>query len=277
MNKQSIFITISLPVFILLVLVSSTSIFISDFYIKETLNWQVQSIGQDIINLLLVAPLFVVVSVLAYAGNQVAVSLWGGLVFYLTYTFTIYCFDLHFNQLFIFYCFILGLSFYSSLYFLFLKTNKKAPVNPGKIMAGRITGVYFLLISVGFYILWLLEIIPAIINNTVPDNLLETGLFTNGIHVLDLSIFLPAVFFAGIQLYKGKQIGWILAPPLLVFFVVMDITIAFLGWAMTSKGLTEGYTVTIVMLSFAVVNLIILIWHFKTITGIRLGKLVPNT
>src|SRR5450631_1289659 len=95
------------------VIASCVGLFTPSFYSTETLNWQAQSVSQDFIDLVLIAPCLLITSILARRNNKIAILIWGGVLLYLTYTFVIYCFDIHFNKLFILYCFCLGLSFYS--------------------------------------------------------------------------------------------------------------------------------------------------------------------
>src|SRR4051812_39204236 len=92
--------------------VSTVGFFTPDFYSIETPNWQAQSVGQDMIDLFLMVPCLILSGVLGSRGNKSAISIWGGSVIYLTYTFALYCFDVHFNELFVLYCICLGLSFY---------------------------------------------------------------------------------------------------------------------------------------------------------------------
>src|SRR5688572_30684509 len=97
---------ISLPLAALVIFVSTWALLTPGFYSAETLNWQVQSSGQDLVDLFLVVPCLLVSSVLAYRKNRAATMIWGGTVLYTTYTFVIYCFAVHFNELFFCYCLV---------------------------------------------------------------------------------------------------------------------------------------------------------------------------
>lgn len=238
-------------------------IFSADFYSREGLNWQLQSVGQDMVDLYVVVPVLLVSAILAYRNNSNAMPVWSGTILYLIYTFVIYCFDVHFNKLFIVYCFTLGLSFYSLLYFLY--TQVKSPIinwieNKRVIL---ITGIYFLILPVIFYVLWLSEIIPAIVTNTTPKSISEAGLFTNPVHIIDLAVFLPGLFITGILLLKRNTLSLLLVPMLLSFFVLMDITIGWLVVMMQQKGLATNLSVTVVMTILAVLSLLLLIWYMK--------------
>ncbi len=227
-SHRTIILKLTLPLTILLVITSSTGIFMPDFYSNETLNWQEQSRGQDIIDLFLIAPSLLVTSILVFRNKSFAVPLWGGVILYLVYTFVIFCFDIHFNKMFILYCIILGVSFYSFMFFLVTQSGNDFPDEFKKKPVIKFTGIYFLVISSVFLILWLSEILPAVIDNSVPQSLSDAGLVTNPVHVIDLSVILPGIFITGILLLKKRNLGFILVPVLLTFLILMDITIGFL-------------------------------------------------
>jgi hypothetical protein len=175
--------------------------------------------------------------------------------------------------LFILYCFCLGLSFYSLIYFLITEYKEKSKrLVENKTMI-KIIGIYLLVIAVIFYVLWLSEIVPAIIHNTIPKSLVEVGLFTNGVHVIDLSIFLPGIFIAGILLLKRKSSGFLLTPVFLTFFVLMDITIGVLPIAMKMKGVQSDLRLTAIMSVFTAVTLVLLIWYMKSIKLVKEDKI----
>jgi len=254
---------LSFPLVALIITVSYIGLFTPGFYTAETLNWQAQSVGQDMIDLFLLAPCLIVTSVLAFRHNRTALMIWGGVVLYLTYTFTIYCFDIHFNKLFFFYCLCLGLSFYSFLYFLVTQYKKFLNVQLENKSVSRFTGIYFIIIAVLFYILWLSEIVPSVFQNKIPKSVTDTGLFTNAVQVIDLSVVLPGIFITGIFLLKGKAMGFILTPVILSFFVLMDITIGMLAVVMKMKGVESDVTITAIMVLLTLLSLVLLIWHIK--------------
>ncbi len=264
-HQGKIILALSLPLIILIIIVSCVGLSTPGFYSTETLNWQAQSIGQDMIDLFLITPCLLITSILSYRNNRTAIMIWGGVVLYLTYTFVIYCFDIHFNKLFVLYCVCLGLSFYSLMYFLFThhKENSKEYFENKPVV--RFIGIYFLIISALFYFLWLSEIIPAIIQNTIPKSIVETGLFTNAVQVIDLSVFLPGIFITGISLLKRISFGLILVPIILTFFVLMDISIGTLAVVMKMKGVESNLVLTVIMGVLALLSLVLLIWYFKSI------------
>jgi hypothetical protein len=58
MNPRKNIIALSLPLCVLIIIVSCVGLLTPYFYSKETLNWQTQSIGQDMIDLFLMTPVW---------------------------------------------------------------------------------------------------------------------------------------------------------------------------------------------------------------------------
>lgn len=263
MPNKLIFV-LSLPLTAFTILVSCVGLYTPHFYSAETINWQAQSMGQDMVDLFLVTPCLLITSFFAYRNNRAATMMWGGVVLYHTYTFVLYCFDVHFNKLFVLYCLCLGLSFYSLMYFL-LTHFKENNIQLENRNVARFVGIYFIIIAILFYCLWMLEIVPAIIQNRIPKSLTDTGLFTNGVQVIDLAVILPGIFITGILLLKRVSFGFILAPIFLTFFVLMDITIGALVVVMKINGIESDLMLAVIMGALALFSLVLLIWYFKNI------------
>jgi len=262
-NNSNKILYLSLPLAALIIIASISGLSTEGFYSTETLNWQAQSLGQDAIDLFVITPALIITAIFITRKNKTAFFVWSGINIYLIYTFVIYCFDLHFNSLFIVYCLILGLSFYSVLYFLFSQIHKQVEKEIFNKTVVKIIAVYLLIISVLFYFLWLSEIIPAIIHHQTPKSLVETGLLTNPIQVIDLSVILPGLFLIFIFLMQKRPVGLLLLPGALVFCILMDITIGWLIIAMKIKGLEVDYLIAVIMGILAVLNIVLLIWYFR--------------
>jgi hypothetical protein len=247
----------------LLIFSSSVGLFSENFYSKETANWQAQSIGQDMIDLFLVVPSLILTALLA-RRKLLFLFIWAGVVSYVVYTFLIFCFSVHFNQLFIIYCFVLGLSVYSLVYFLTSLMRRLPGVDVTKTTAIKITGIYFLVISIGFYLLWLSEIFSALAEHKLPDSLAEAGLITNPVHVIDLSVCLPAIFITGFFILKKKTLGYLMGIVTLSFLILMNITIGSLIVIMKVRGLEDNLSVAYAMFFLAIGTSVLLFWFGKS-------------
>ena len=256
-------IALSVPLALLVTGVSLVGIYSPNFYANETFNWQVQALGQDIIDLVLIVPVLVATAMITLKNKKTGILLWGGVVLYLVYTFVIYSFDVHFNKLFIAYCLALGISFYAFLYFIYTQLKESSIITLSSATVRKAIGVYLITISILFYFLWLSDIIPAIVSGTTPKILLDVGLPTNPVHVIDLAIFLPGIFITGILLLRNKKLGLILTPVMLVFFILMDITIGSLSVMMQQKGLEGSFILIFVMGVLALFSLVLLTWYIR--------------
>ncbi len=259
---RTIILTLSFITAILIFLTSFVGLFMPDFYEAESGEWQVQCRSQDFINLIIVAPSFLIISVCSFYKKSYAHLLWAGCLLYIVYTYLIYCFDIHFNIFFILYCIILSLSTYLLFYF-FYSYRARHIINTINLHVVKIIAIYFLIMPVLFYIFWLSEIIPATINFTLPSSVRESGLFTNPVHVLDLSFLLPGIFITGIMLLQKKKLAFILAPAFLTFFIFMDITIITLTLFMIWRGVITNYVVVCMMTALAVFSFVLLIYNLR--------------
>lgn len=192
-------------------------------YAAETSDWTAQAAAQDAVDLFLVLPLLTISTLFVFHGQRLAQPVWGGSLLYLVYTFIVYGFDVHFNSMFLIYIAALGLSAYGFIAFMRLPSAVKTIHSTGPT---KVIGWYFIAVALIFYLLWLSEIIPFIRDGVTPAAILKAGLPTNPVHVIDLSFFLPGVFIVGVMMLRHQPIALKLAPALLVFFVLMDITIA---------------------------------------------------
>jgi hypothetical protein len=268
-SPRLIILFLSAVIALLIIIASGGALLSRNFYFKETFNWAIQAKGQDAIDLFLITPLLIVTSILAYRKKR-AILLWSGIIFYLVYTYIIYCLAFHFNKFFIVYCITLGLSFYLFIYFLFSQVQQPAIKNNVDKKVRKPIGIYFIAVACLFYLLWLSEIVPAVTNGVTPASLNETGLLTNPVHAIDLSVCLPALFITGLFLLRKNMIGSLLTPAMLVFCILMDVTIGTLIILMKSRGVGGDYSVAIVMFLLALISMVLLIWFMKKL------EIVPN-
>ncbi len=250
------------PTAILVVIGAACGIGYKGTYAHETENWQQQAIAQDVVDLFIVAPVLLISGILSYGGKRIFTYILGGTLLFLVYTYMIYCFAVHFNYLFLVYCFTLGLSVYSFIYFISSFTlpvsNQPVKNNPSL----KFISFFLLVIAAIFYMLWCSEIIPAIARGQMPKSLVDTGLFTNPVHVLDISIVLPGFVIVAILLLKKRVTGLLLAPLLLVFCALMDISIATLLIMLQLKGIAQGALVALLMGILSLVSAVLLYFFF---------------
>lgn len=246
----------------LIITTSCVGLLTPDFYARETANWRAQSLGQDMVNLFMIVPCLIVALIFSYK-KRIAIFIWAGVNLYLIYTFLLYCFDVQFNQLFLLYCLCLGLSFYSFIYFFLEAAPSQISIHRIRLL--RVIAVYFIGIAAFFYLAWLGDVVPAMLRDTVPQSVTAAGLPTNGVHVLDLSIVLPGIFLTGLALLRGGQLSMILAPVILTFFILMDITIATLVIMMQISGVGGEVSIAVIMGVLAIFSIVLLVWYLRSL------------
>jgi hypothetical protein len=257
-KKDKTFLLLSAILGILVIITAACGLFIPATYRLETTNWKVQGIAQDIVDLYLMVPLLFVTGFFVNNRNKFFLYAWAGTVLFIAYTYAIYCFAIHFNFLFPLYCFTFGVAIYSFIYFISLHISGEARQWYDDKVPARLTGIFLLLVAVSFYFLWFSEILPAIMQHTLPPSLVETGLLINPVHVIDISLFLPGMIIIAVFLFRQKPIAYLLAPVLLVFCILMYTSIGILVIIMKLKGTGDGFAVAVAMGLLALLGSILL-------------------
>ena len=262
MRRYPVFTVLSaFPLAALSAIAAIGGIFWPSIYAKESVSWAAQGVGQDWVNLVIIVPFLVVSGSLARKGSRKALLLLGGAQVYTFYSFVLYAFDLHFNALFLVYCTLLGLSFYACVSLAAFLSREKSENWFPSANSVRWSGGLQIAIGFLFGFLWLSEDIPALLKGTAPASLAEVGLMTNPVHVLDLSIILPAFVFSGVMILKRQPAGYFLTPIMLGFGVLMAIAIGGMVYVMSLRGVAVELGVSAIMGVIATTSAAVLI-HF---------------
>ncbi|NVB81168.1 MAG: hypothetical protein HOV81_22420, partial [Kofleriaceae bacterium] len=125
---------------------------------------------------------------------------------------------------------------------------------------------FLVAVGVAFALLWLAEDIPAVLTGPSPA-LAETGLFTNPVHVIDLSFVLPAFLVAAVQLWRRRSDGFLYAPVLLAFGAVMAASIAGMMVVIRLSGGVAPIAVIAVMTAVTIVATAMWCWTARRLHG----------
>jgi hypothetical protein len=253
----------ALVAFVSLVGISSASI-----YARETPNWAAQAVGQDWFDLLFAVPWLLVTGVFAMRGSRRAQLLLAGGMLYTFYEFVIYCFSVHFNALFLAYCATLGGSFFALVgmgKLLFSDSVRWHP-NDGPI---RTAGVFLIGVGCLFALAWLGDIVTALMLHSTPPSVQEAGVPTNPVHVIDLSIVLPLHVIAGVALLRRRPVGYVLAPVVLAFGVLMALSLAGMMFVMRARGFEASLVLVSAMIFIATASAAILAFLLRRVDAPR--------
>ncbi|MFP4548001.1 MAG: hypothetical protein ACLFQM_07700 [Fidelibacterota bacterium] len=232
---------------------------------KDSLSFGTQGIGQDFVNLFIVAPILLISLFLYFRENKIGYFLFGGTILYILYSYVIYAFGVNFNQLFLVYSFIFGLSLYLFIIFIMDFASKDVTAWFKKKIPAKTMGIYMIIIAVLFYFIWLGEIIPALLAGTTPTTVTDNNLLVNPVHVLDLAFSLPGLVIAAFLLMKHHKLGYIFAPVLLVFLVILTIALAGMIVALTLNNISENFFLAYIFAVLSVLSMIILVMFFRKV------------
>ncbi|HVW24496.1 MAG TPA: hypothetical protein VHC69_03970 [Polyangiaceae bacterium] len=241
------------PLAVLVAAASLAGIYSPATYARETAAWAAQGIAQDWFDLLFTVPWLLITGALALRGSARAAILLAGGASYVLYEFVIYAFAVHFNAVFLVYCATLGLSFFSTIAAIGFASRLPPPV-PWSNRRRGLVGGFLVLLGAMFAATWLAEILPALAKGTTPSSIIQAGLMTNPVHVMDLSIVLPIHFAVGIAVLYHRRRGVTLAPIVLAFDLVMTASIAAMMLLMRARGSETSAALTVAMGALSVAS-----------------------
>ncbi len=261
-SQPSRWLWLTFPLALLLVIVSATGLLIAEFY-GGSEDWRIQTVAQDFVDLAVVLPVLVASAIYALRGSQRAWLIWLGALSYVVYTFVIYAFAVPYNRLFLVYVAVLGGALWALIGGLAATDwgaikARFAPTTPVKII-----GLFLLIPAVLFYLLWLMEELPAALSGQVPQSLKDLGLLTNPVHVLDLTMMLPAMLLAGIWLWRKQAPGYGLAALLLVNGMIQHLAIGTIMIFTLRSGGAGSAALAAAFFGFAALTLTALVWYLR--------------
>ena len=118
---------------------------------------------------------------------------------------------------------------------------------------------WFLIAVAGlFALLWLSEIVPDLLAGRPSTSAATYDVPTNPVHVLDLALFIPAVFASGLLLLRRHRIGYASAPGSLIFLGLTSLPILVIPFVAQARGDEPGWVIMAPMSIVAAATLIVL-------------------
>lgn len=195
-----------------------------------------QLYGQDVVTLGVGVPLLAVGLWYATRGSVRGYVVWLGGLAYMLYTWASYALMLYFNELFLVYVALFGLS-------LFTFVGGVLRLNPTEVrdrLAGRlpvrVTSGFLAAIALFFALGWLSEVVPATLRGEAPETVRLADVPANVIHVLDLAVLLPATLLTAVWLWRRRDWGYVLAGVLLVKFATLGLAVLAMVVRMIQTG-----------------------------------------
>ncbi len=250
------------PIALLLAVAAGSGLLVDGIYLDAP-AFAAQAMGQDFLSLVVVLPALVVSALLARRGSARARLVWLGLLVYIVYTYAIAAFDVRFNGLFLVYTALLGCSLYALIGGVATTDMGALRARFGDSTPVRTTSISLAVVAVLFYMLWLSDVVPALIARTVPASVAAVGLPTSPVHVLDMAWILPAMLMAAYWLWHRCAIGYVLSGALLAFVSTMCLAIASMTVFMRRAGIAAPAEQTVAFIVVAALTLGLLAWYLR--------------
>lgn len=199
-------------IFILIVISCTITILNNDLYRDgEWVN--AQWLGQDVISLILGAPLLL----LAHWKSKNWKWRWvrTGVLLYFVYTYAFFMFGARLTFFYWFHLPIFGLSMFGFLYSLVMEFKGDNSYDFNHKIWKRSIVFYLLLMSVMIGLLWIVDIGKFLIDPTYVSNLPD-GEAPLLIYSLDLGIIIPAMIIAAVGFWRKERYGYLLTGIMLV-------------------------------------------------------------
>lgn len=210
-----------------------------------------QIFGQDVVTLVVGVPLLAVGLWLARQGSLRGYIVWLGALGYMLYTWASYALMLYFNEFFLGYVALFGLSLYVFVGGLLDLDVKGLDTERFARMPDR--GLIGYLVGMGAFIAigWLADIVPATLTGGVPETVALGQVPTSVIYAIDLAILLPAVILVAWWVYHARVWGYVFSGVILVKFLTLGLAVMAMEYRMwqASQG---GVPATIAMFGIIV-------------------------
>src|ERR1035437_9492567 len=243
---------------------SASTLLSQQLYDDLTPAFLPQALAQDLVNLLVVSPAMIILAVLALRGSSRAYLLWLGTLLFTTYNYVIYSVGIPFGPLFLLWVGVLGMSIFALLGGIACIDRDELLVTYRSARAAKVSGWALIVVALMFGALWLSEDVPALLNGTTPQSLVDQGMITNPVHVLDLGFFLPAVLVIGALWLRRNLRAATVAPSFLVFLFLTGLPILVTPIVQSVRGETAAWGVVVPIGTVTIVVALLLAWLLRS-------------
>jgi hypothetical protein len=263
--NTSLWLWLSVGAALLAIAGSIIALSVPSIYAGLTPAFLPQALAQDIANLAVVSPAWLILALLALRGSLRAYLLWLGVLAFTVYNYVIYTFSVPFGPLFLLWIAVLGLSLHALIGGVSAMDHKA--VQSAYSSRGLITVIAWFLIVTAllFGFLWLSEDVPALLSGSRPASVVDMALPTNPVHILDLAFFLPAVIVTAVMLLKRKPLAFSVAPAFIVFLVLTGIPILLTPVVQAARREAAAWGVVVPIGALTLILLGLLAWLLSTV------------
>ncbi|HEX7555196.1 MAG TPA: hypothetical protein VF338_01130 [Leptolinea sp.] len=221
-------------------------------YWFDSVSSAAQMQGNDLITLVVGLPLLLISTILAFRGSLRGRLLLTGTLGFFLYTYMSMSMLAAYNNLFMVYVALFGLSLYA---FILCMLSFDLADLPGhfsdNLQRGWMAG--FMFVTAAFLVLaWLGRIILPLFTNSTPALENTTTLV---IQAMDLVLIVPLAVLSGILLLKRSAWGYLLGSVFILKSITMGLGVSAMGINMTLRGVPDSLGILVPFLMITFVNL----------------------
>lgn len=220
--------------------------------------------GTALVMVTIAAPIMAMAMRSAARGSTRAMIVWFGMALHLTYNSALLVLGEPMNRLFLLYEASLALGIAAAVSMVVAVDHRALARQFSSTVSLRPFAVYLWVVAALNTLAWLGRIIPAVLDDTVPELLDGTGLSTVPTYVGDLAFWLPLIALSAWWLWQHRPHGFLLAGGALAFWALEGLTIAVDQWFghradPASTVASNGAVVPFVLLS--IIGVVVL-WRY---------------
>jgi hypothetical protein len=167
-------------------------------------------LGQDLLNLVVGLPLLLGSMWLTRGGSAIGPLVWLGALFYVVYDYAFYVLGAPVTVFFLPYLALVTVSGYTAVALAARVDADRVRERYAGVVPRHVVGGFLVVVAVLFIALWSTGIAGAVAGATQPDAISRI------VWTLDLTIQLPALLVGGVLLWRGRPLGFVVAPGLLL-------------------------------------------------------------
>jgi hypothetical protein len=243
----------------------------SGLYYNDTVSTAAQMQGNDLVTLTVGLPLLAVATWLAFRGSLRGALLLAGTLGFFLYTYMSMSMLTAYNNLFLVYVALFGLSLWA---FVLSLSAIDVQTLPAHVASGLPHGwVAGLLFTIGGFLAfaWLGRIIGPLLQNSTPALENTTTLV---IQSMDLGVIAPLAIVAGVLLLRRSAWGYLLASVLVMKAITMGLAVSAMGLNMARVGVPDSLAILVPFLIITALNLVAAVVLLRSIDSPRQLRVV---
>ena len=225
---------------VLLSIISTLLGLFRDGHYTEPADELLRIYAQDAVLLAIGVPVLAVGLLWARRGSIRGRLVWLGALAYMAYMWTHYAFVVAYNDFFLGYVALFGLSIFTLASGVLTTDAARVYEAAHGEVSTAIYGGFLAIAAVALGFMWLFEIVPALVAGELPPAIVQLGPEAAHTYVVDLAILVPSLAIAAVWLRRGQPWGYVTTGVLLVFAGLIAPTLT----AITVVDLVEGLDIS---------------------------------